>query len=102
MTTPAPGKGGRDQHSATTTKADRDATATDPQSVPTQLRRRRAAAWRCEPLVSGLRDPLDPAGEPLTDAELASWRVAWLHLAELDLPAIVPPRVLVAAGRWSR
>lgn len=54
--------------------------------IPAELRRRRVAGWRCE---------------PLSDAELVSWRLAWLHLAELDLPAVVPSRVLVAAG-WSR
>jgi hypothetical protein len=73
-----------------------DATATP--SVPARLRRRRAASWRCEPLADGRRDPLDRCAEPLTDTELASWRLAWLHLHALGFPAVVPERVLAAAG----
>ncbi|MGH3547601.1 MAG: hypothetical protein ACRDQU_05685 [Pseudonocardiaceae bacterium] len=67
--------------------------------VPAQLLRRRVASWRCEPLPDGRRDPAGPVDEPISEAELASWRAAWWHLAKLDLPAIVPTRVLTAAGR---
>jgi hypothetical protein len=74
----------------------------NPVAVPAQLRRRRAASYRCPPLPDGRRDPLDPVGEPLTDPrELDSWRVAWVHLDRLALPAIVPPLVL-ATGRARR
>jgi hypothetical protein len=72
-----------------------------PSDLPAQLRRRRAASWRCEPLPGGQRDPLNDDGfddEPLTDAELDSWRAAWQHLNRLGLPALVPARV-VAAGQ---
>jgi hypothetical protein len=67
--------------------------------IPGQLRRRRVAAWRLEPLESGRRDPLDSADEPLTDAELDSWRAAWCYLDRMGLPAVIPDRVLVEAGR---
>lgn len=75
-----------------------DATATAPQSRPAQLRRRRAASWRLPPLCDGRRDPLDSAGEPISDAELDSWRAAWCHLDRAGLVAVIPQRVLVAAG----
>ncbi|MGH3788830.1 MAG: hypothetical protein ACRDRG_20295 [Pseudonocardiaceae bacterium] len=73
-----------------------DTADTRPSDVPAQLRRRRVASWRCEPLIDGRRDPLDSPAEPITDEELESWRRAWIHLRSLDLPPIVPPRV--AAG----
>jgi hypothetical protein len=63
------------------------------------LRRRRAASWRCPPLADGRRDPLDPVPEPLTDAELDSWRVAWWHTRRAGLEPIIPERILLAAGR---
>jgi hypothetical protein len=67
--------------------------------LPAALRHRRAASWRCVPLGCGRRDPLDDRNEPeITDRELASWRAAWRHLHLLNLPAIIPRRV-VAAGR---
>jgi hypothetical protein len=70
---------------------------TDP--IPRQLRRRRAASRRCEPLRSGLRDPADPTPtESVTERELASWRTAWWHLDRLGLPAIIPEKVLATAG----
>lgn len=75
-----------------------------PSAVPAALRRRRAAAWRCEPLPDGRRrDPLEEGGcdEPITGAQLISWRAAWRHLHRLGLPAIIPQRV-VAAGQAHR
>jgi hypothetical protein len=70
--------------------------------IPSHIRRRRAASYRCVPLPGGQRDPLHhPVSEPLTDAELDAWRAAWLHLDRLGLCAIVPPLVL-AAGRARR
>lgn len=73
--------------------------AASPSDIPAQLRRRRAASRRSEPLESGLRDPLDhPVHEPLTDAELDSWRAAWRHLHALELPAVIPERIILAAG----
>lgn len=104
MTTPAPRAegGGRDQRDAATTTADRDATRAASQSVPAELRRRRAAAWRCEPLADGLCDPLDPCDEPVSDGELDSWRAAWSHLDRVGLVAIIPERVLAAAGHAQR
>lgn len=96
MRTPALG-GGRCQLAGRAGNDDtRDTRHSD---VPAQLRRRRAAAHRCPPLPGGRRDPWHyPATEPVTDRELASWRLAWRHLHGLDLPAAVPERV-VAAGR---
>jgi hypothetical protein len=70
--------------------------------IPAQLRRRRVASWRLPPLDDGRRDPLDDCDEPLSDAELDSWRAAWMHLDRLALPAIVPQRVLVASVRRGR
>lgn len=58
-----------------------DTTATDPQSGPAQLRRRRAASWRCEPLPGGSRDPwADRHSARWTAAELDSWRNTVEHL----------------------
>lgn len=67
---------------------------------PSQLRRRRGASYRCPPLADGRRDPLDviDVDGPLSDAEVAAWRAAWVHLHALGLPAVVPERVLAAAG----
>lgn len=86
MTTPAPQGtegGGRDQRTAaTTTTADRtDATWTSSPSVPAQLRRRRAAAWRCEPLADGGRDPWsDQPSRYWTASEVDAWQFAAEHL----------------------
>lgn len=73
--------------------------------IPSQLRRRRGASYRCPPLADGRRDPLDVIDVDgidvdglLSDAEVAAWRAAWVHLHALGLPAVVPERVLAAAG----
>jgi hypothetical protein len=68
--------------------------------VPAQLRRRRAASWRCPPLQSEYRDPLDQLNQregPISTRELDSWRVAWAHLTQHGYPAIIPRDVLLAA-----
>ncbi|MGH3798481.1 MAG: hypothetical protein ACRDSP_26860 [Pseudonocardiaceae bacterium] len=63
-----------------------DATAEFSRSVPEQLRRRRAASWRCEPLAGGHRDPwADWHAAGWTDAELESWGAAAGHLRGLEL-----------------
>lgn len=63
-----------------------DATANDPQSPPVQLRRRRAASWRLEPLADGRRDPwCGLLGNDWTDPELAAWQAAAEHLREHQL-----------------
>jgi hypothetical protein len=67
--------------------------------IPAQLRRRRGASYRCEPLPDGHQEPWHyPATEPVSDRELDSWRAAWHHLHAFGLPAVVPERVLAAAG----
>ncbi len=72
----------------------------DDSQLAAGLHRRRVASWRLPPLACGRRDPLDPAprAEPVTDAELRSWRLAWAHLAAAGYPALIPADV-VAAGR---
>jgi hypothetical protein len=70
-----------------------------PSDVHTQLHRRRVASWQCPPLLDGYQDPWHyRATEPVSERELASWRTAWSHLHALGLPAVVPERVLAAAG----
>jgi hypothetical protein len=66
--------------------------------IRSQLRRRRAASRRLPPLASGLHDPLDSVSEPLTDAELASWRAAWWHTRWVGLEPVIPERIWLAAG----
>lgn len=49
--------------------------------IPAQLRRRRSASSRCQPLDNGHRDPLDPP--PQSDGtvwDLESWAAAAAHL----------------------
>jgi hypothetical protein len=50
------------------------------EGVALQLRRRRAASWRCEPLADGRRDPIDPMP---TDREVL--RDVWRTLARHGL-----------------
>jgi hypothetical protein len=52
--------------------------------TPTQLRRRRAASWRCPPLADGRRDPLDPP-PPLVDITTALADLPVMQRSELDL-----------------
>jgi hypothetical protein len=66
-----------------------------------QLRRRREAANRCEPLGCGKhRDPLDhlPAPLNLNARSLAAWRAARDHLAEYGYRAILPAPVARRIG----
>ena len=52
-----------------------------PRISPRQLRRRRAASWRCEPLGDASRDPWDPAyREDWTDSEVTAWQATAEHL----------------------
>lgn len=67
-------------------------------AIPTQLRRRRAAALRCPPMADGHRDPhRDRADDPVTSAEVCSWRAAWRHLHALGYRVDVPARVTASA-----
>jgi hypothetical protein len=75
-----------------------DATAdTTSSNVPTRLRRRRAASYRCQPLPDGRRDQRDPVHPDIwTDAELAAEATVVTHL-----PALVPRcygDIIVLAG----
>jgi len=40
-----------------------------PNDVAAQLRRRRAASYRCRVLVCGRRDPIDPSPRPAVEVE---------------------------------
>jgi hypothetical protein len=71
MRTPAT-SGGRRQLAE---RAGGDDTRAIPRSVPRQLRRRRAASWRCEPLWAGQRDPwTDERPADWTATEVESWQ----------------------------
>lgn len=71
-----------------------DTACTQQSDVPAQLRRRRAASWRCEPLESGRRDPwVDQHPDTWTDAELDSWAAAAVHLRRAGLTPQVPDSV---------
>jgi hypothetical protein len=104
MTTPAPrDQGGRYQRDRSSTTSDPilDGSGFLPQSVAAQLRRRRAAAWRCEPLSNGLRDPWLPDRLDWSDDEIDSWVAAVQHLRSQGLYASwqLPASVRVA---WYR
>lgn len=74
MTTPT-SEGGRCAEPAERAGVD-DTRALSP-SLPEQLRRRRVASWRCEPLPSGLWDPWrDRHPDGWTRHELDAWRAA--------------------------
>lgn len=52
-----------------------------PETIPAQLRRRRAASYRCEPLADGRRDPVSkkrPANVARTLHIAVGRRTAWL------------------------
>ncbi|HEX7461765.1 MAG TPA: hypothetical protein VF317_06300 [Dermatophilaceae bacterium] len=63
--------------------------------IPSQVRRRAAAAALLPQLPCGHRDPLLCAGHarPLDDSEATAWSQAIAHLAALDLQGIVPAEV---------
>lgn len=72
------------------------------QDVPAQLRRRRQASLRLEPLPDGRRDPWSPRrGGDQRDAELDAWVRALEHLRELGLAGLAPHDVQRALGRRS-
>ena len=55
-------------------------------TVGAQLRRRRLASYRCEPLASGHRDPWQPwRPEWLSDKQLEGVAAAAVHLLDRDL-----------------
>jgi hypothetical protein len=72
--------------------------------VPEQLRRRRAASWRCAPLaVDGRRDPFDPITPPgWTGREVASWDTAARHLQACGLFGQWQVPQSVRAPSWRR
>jgi hypothetical protein len=74
----------------------RDLRRSESWAIPTQLRRRREASRRCEPLESGLRDPADPdTPARWADREVASWLSAAQYPHSLRYPAVVPDSVLL-------
>ena len=101
--------GGRPQdHSTLHPGTDRDGHTwpPPPDDVGAQLARRRCASWRCPPLPSGSRDPLDrygvrrgPSDFSLSPRELA---VEWRRLEALgwsrgEVACVLLPPVEVAA-----
>ncbi|MGH3785860.1 MAG: hypothetical protein ACRDRG_04765 [Pseudonocardiaceae bacterium] len=76
---------------------DQPAGEVDTEGIPSQLRRRRAASWRLEPLARGYQDPWRYR-EELTPRRLAAWRAAWRHLRCHGLQPVVPEQVRRHAG----
>lgn len=73
------------------------------QHIPTsrQLRRRRAASWRMEPLTSGRRDPWQRYDDPEPSERLVDgYRDAVAHLGFLGLTAA--PRIPEMRALWRR
>lgn len=67
---------------------------TENEPIARQLRRRRAAAVRCEPLIDGRRDPLELPRQPTPDVrELDSWGAALAHLRAAGLAGLPPADV---------
>ncbi|MGH3777642.1 MAG: hypothetical protein ACRDRR_18255 [Pseudonocardiaceae bacterium] len=71
MTNPRTTGSGAGVRESVTATAARPAHRSHHTDLPRELRRRRVASWRCEPLPDGRRDPADPQVQPLTAAELA-------------------------------
>lgn len=62
--------------------------------TPDQLRRRRAASYRCPPLADGRRDPLELPDQPPPEVrELDSWAAALAHLRAAGLAGLPPAEV---------
>lgn len=61
----------------------------DTRTVSDRLRLRRSASLRCEPLLSGRRDPWHPSRPPLTDRQISAWLDAVEHLERHDLTPVV-------------
>jgi hypothetical protein len=62
-------------------------------SIPAQLRRRRLAALRCEPLGDGRQDPWSCRTEDAPSTDLDSWARALLHLERVGLTGLPPAPV---------
>lgn len=62
------------------------------QDLAAQLRRRRQAALRCEPLQDGRRDPWSCRGQQ-SDRDLDAWVRALAHLEEVGLIGLAPAHV---------
>jgi hypothetical protein len=65
-----PPEGTGAQQTTSTTSTD---IVSDAETVPMQLRRRRATAWRCEPLRCGRRDPNDPQRSTAVDSSASDF-----------------------------
>lgn len=70
-----------------------EVTAGSRQDVPAQLRRRRRASLRLEPLQDGRRDPWTPRRDGSHDRELDAWTRALAHLAAVGLTGLAPADV---------
>jgi hypothetical protein len=81
---PAPATGTGLFEVAAQTLFDIESTAITDDSAGEQLRRRRAASLRCEPMSDGRRDPMEPTGNRWTSrralhVEEGSRNMAWLY-----------------------
>jgi hypothetical protein len=73
-----------------------DGTADPRQNIADQLRRRRVASLRCEPMADGRRDPWSRRGihaELSSERELNSWARALAHLGDVGLVGLPPAYV---------
>lgn len=78
-----------------------EVTAGSRQDTPAQLRRRRQASLRLEPMADGRRDPWSRRDRGADDS-LVSWARALQHLRDVGLVGLPPADVrqrLVAEGR---
>ena len=68
--------------------------------VAQQLRRRRKASYRTEPLDSGVRDPWQPwRPKHITDVQTQGAIAAANHLLAEDLPPLFDADTITAIGR---
>jgi hypothetical protein len=70
----------------------------EPASLPTQIRRRRAASYRLPALVDGRRDPLQPPVMPGGRHDAVGAERAWRHLCDAGLQSELVERVLRGAA----
>ncbi len=70
-------------------------TAAPRQNIAAQLRRRRLASLRCEPLTDGRRDPLQPIRDtgPAEVGDLEAWMRALEYLRAAGLVGLPPAHV---------
>ncbi len=68
-------------------------TATERQDVAAQLRRRRQASLRCEPMADGRRDPWTSRRDVHRDEHLEAWARALAHLRDAGLVGVPPAHV---------